>query len=226
MKLVITSAILSLFLVSPGYALQSQEKEKEKNKPPQQQEPRRPDSADREREKNQERERAADRDKAQDRKQQEQHDKERERQDRERAQPPDRRQPERQPEPQGQERERSQPPSDRQKPAERPKQDRRMQQDSRGARGGGRRVPDDKLRSSFGREHTFHVHPSGGAGGAQVQSGGRQRFQYSGYWFEYVEAWPSDWDYDDDFYIDYIDDEYYLYDLRHPGVRIVVIVVE
>jgi hypothetical protein len=221
MKLVITSAILSLFLVSPGYALQSQEKEKEKDKPPQQQEPKRPDSGDREREKNPERERPAERDKAQDRKQQEQQDKERERQDRERAQPPDRRQQE----PQRQERERTQPPAERQRPAERPNQDRRMQQDSRGTRGGGRRIPADKFRASFGREHTFHVHPSGG-GGAQVQGGGGQRFQYAGYWFEFVDAWPGDWDYDDDFYIDYIDDEYYLYDLRHPGVRIIVIVVE
>jgi len=149
-------------------------------------------------------------------------DKERERQDRERAQPPDRRQQEQQ----RPERERSQPPAERQRPAERQNQDRRIQQDSRGARGGGRRIPEEKFRASFGREHTFHVRPSGGGGGGQVRGGGGQRFQYGGYWFEYVEAWPGDWDYDDDFYVDYVDDEYYLYDLRHPGVRIVVIVVE
>jgi len=41
-----------------------------------------------------------------------------------------------------------------------------------------------------------------------------------------VEAWPSDWSYGDDFYIESIGDDYYLYDLRHPEVRILVIVVE
>jgi len=36
-----------------------------------------------------------------------------------------------------------------------------------------------------------------------------------------------DWSYDDDdYYVDYIDDENYLYDVRHPGMRILVIVVE
>jgi hypothetical protein len=59
-----------------------------------------------------------------------------------------------------------------------------------------------------------------------VQGGEGQRFQYGGYWFEYTEAWPGDWGYDDDFYIDYIDDDYYLYDERHPGIRILVIVAE
>lgn len=80
--------------------------------------------------------------------------------------------------------------------------------------------PNDRFRSSFGREHSFHVQRGGGGGG------GDQRFQYGGYWFEYTDAWPDDWGYDDNFYIDYVDDDYYLYDRRHPGVRILVIVVE
>jgi len=54
----------------------------------------------------------------------------------------------------------------------------------------------------------------------------RPTLQYGGYWFEYTDAWPDDWGYDDDFYIDYIDDDYYLYNRRHPGMRILVIVVE
>ena len=88
----------------------------------------------------------------------------------------------------------------------------------------GRRIPEDRFRTSFGREHTFHI--QGGGGGGR-QRGEDRRFQYGGYWFEYAEAWPSDWDYDDDdYYIDYTGDDYYLYDSRHPGMRILVIIVE
>jgi hypothetical protein len=40
-----------------------------------------------------------------------------------------------------------------------------------------------------------------------------------------VDAWPAGWAYTDDCYIDYIDGEYFLFDLLHPGVRIAVFVV-
>jgi hypothetical protein len=53
-----------------------------------------------------------------------------------------------------------------------------------------------------------------------------RRFRYSGYWFEFAEPWPADWSYDDDVYVDDIDDEYYLIDPVHPGIRILVYVVE
>jgi hypothetical protein len=61
------------------------------------------------------------------------------------------------------------------------------------------------------------------AGGGQ---GGGQDFYYGGYSFEYVDAWPSYWSYDDDFYIESAGDDYYLYDLRHPEVHILVIAIE
>jgi len=54
---------------------------------------------------------------------------------------------------------------------------------------------------------------------------GQPQFQYGGYSFELIDAWPADWDYNDDFYIDYIDGDYYLIDLLHPGIRIAVFVV-
>ena len=97
----------------------------------------------------------------------------------------------------------------------------RSQQSARQNGGRGRHIPEDRYRSSFGREHTFHVQRGGSNGG-----GGGQRFQYGGYWFEYADAWPGDWGYEDDFYIDYVGDDYYLYDLNHPGMRILVIVIE
>jgi hypothetical protein len=83
---------------------------------------------------------------------------------------------------------------------------------------GGQRIPDDKFRANFGRQHTFRVQ-------TQVVQG-QPRFQYGGYWFALANPWPGDWAYTDDCYVDYIDGEYVLIDLRHPGVEIALIVVE
>jgi hypothetical protein len=81
----------------------------------------------------------------------------------------------------------------------------------------GQRIPDDKFRANFGRQHTFKVQTT------VVE--GQPRFQYGGYWFGLSEAWPVGWAYTDDCYIDYIDGEYALIDLLHPGVQIALIVV-
>jgi hypothetical protein len=81
----------------------------------------------------------------------------------------------------------------------------------------GQKIPDDKFRSHFGRQHTFRVQTT------VVE--GQPRFQYGGYWFALANPWPEDWAYTDDCYVDYIDGEYVLIDLRHPGVEIPVIVV-
>jgi hypothetical protein len=55
---------------------------------------------------------------------------------------------------------------------------------------------------------------------------GRPQFHYSGYVFEIVEVWPADWVYDeDDYYIDYVEDEYWLYSFHHPGVRLELIII-
>jgi hypothetical protein len=80
--------------------------------------------------------------------------------------------------------------------------------------GGSRRIPDDRFRAHFGREHAFHV-----------ERRDDRRFRYSGYWFEYTEPWPSDWGYDDDVYVDEIDGEYYLIDSVHPTIQVLVVVV-
>jgi hypothetical protein len=85
--------------------------------------------------------------------------------------------------------------------------------------GGGRgRIPDDRFKAHFGREHHFHVgHPE--------VVGGRPQFSYGGYSFIIVQPWPSDWGYDDDVYV--IDDGgvYYLCDVAHPGVQLELNVV-
>ncbi|MGA9393015.1 MAG: hypothetical protein WBV69_21475 [Candidatus Sulfotelmatobacter sp.] len=82
---------------------------------------------------------------------------------------------------------------------------------------GGQKIPDDKFRAQFGRQHTFRVQTT------VVQ--GQPRFQYGGYWFSLANPWPGDWAYTDECYIDYINGEYVLIDLLHPGVEIPVIVV-
>ena len=80
-------------------------------------------------------------------------------------------------------------------------------------------IPDEKFRAQFGREHHFAVR-------RPVMVEGAPGFFYGGYSFVLVDAWPAEWAYDDDCYVDYVDGEYFLFDLRHPGVRIALMVVE
>jgi hypothetical protein len=55
---------------------------------------------------------------------------------------------------------------------------------------------------------------------------GYPRFQYSGFWFSLVDPWPEYWSprwyQTDDVYVDYVNDGYYMYNRRHPGVAIAV----
>jgi hypothetical protein len=87
--------------------------------------------------------------------------------------------------------------------------------DHRGARA---RIPDDKFRAQFGRQHTFKMNRT-------TTAQGQPGFQYGGYSFAIVDAWPADWSYTDECYVDYIDGEYFLFDLLHPGVGVAIVVV-
>lgn len=84
-----------------------------------------------------------------------------------------------------------------------------------GDRQNGRKIPQEKFQASFGREHHF-----------RVQKRDDRRIAYGGYTFEYEEAWPAAWSWDDDFYIeeDGDGDAYYLVDLTHPGIRLLVVI--
>ena len=79
-------------------------------------------------------------------------------------------------------------------------------------------IPDDRFRTQFGRSHTFRAQRP------QVVNG-QPQFQYGGYSFVLIDEWPGDWAYTDDCYIDYIDGDYFLFDLNHPGIRIALFVV-
>lgn len=80
------------------------------------------------------------------------------------------------------------------------------------------RIPDERFRANFGREHTFRI-------GRPVIVEGAPRFQFGGYWFAIAQPWPAGWGYDDDVYVDDVDDGYFLLSPVHPGVRIAINVV-
>lgn len=90
-------------------------------------------------------------------------------------------------------------------------------------RGGysGYRIPEDRFRGYFGPSHGFRIYSY-----PVYVVGGFPRFRYGGFWFSLVDPWPEywsdNWYQTDDVYIDYYDDGYYLYNRRHPGVRIAI----
>ncbi|MFZ0863799.1 MAG: hypothetical protein WAN18_24260 [Candidatus Sulfotelmatobacter sp.] len=90
-------------------------------------------------------------------------------------------------------------------------------------RGGyhGYRIPDDRFRGYFGPEHGFRIY-----GLPFMVVGGYPRFQYQGYWISLVDPWPeywgNDWYDNDDVYVAYVDNGYYLYNRRYPNVGIAI----
>jgi hypothetical protein len=90
-------------------------------------------------------------------------------------------------------------------------------------RGGynGYRIPDDRYRGYFGRNHRFRIYNL-----PLVVVGGEPRFQYGGFWFSVVDPWPENWStnwyQNNEVYIDYSGDGYYLYNRSYPGSRIAV----
>ncbi|MGA8270214.1 MAG: hypothetical protein WB919_01570 [Candidatus Sulfotelmatobacter sp.] len=77
----------------------------------------------------------------------------------------------------------------------------------------GGRIPADRYKANFGREHTFRVSQGDFRNG---------RFQYGGYWFGFGGAWPSNWLYTQDVYVIEIDGMYYLCNPMYPGVNLVI----
>ncbi len=90
-------------------------------------------------------------------------------------------------------------------------------------RGGyhGYRVPDDRYRGYFGPNHGFRI-----GGLPFLVVGGYPRFQYEGYWISTVDPWPEYWGdnwYDnDDVYVAYVDNGYYMYNRRYPGSGVAI----
>jgi hypothetical protein len=90
-------------------------------------------------------------------------------------------------------------------------------------RGGyhGYRIREDHFRGYFGPDHGFRIY-----GLPFMVVGGYPRFQYHGYWLSAVDPWPEywgkDWYDNDDVYVTYVDDGYYLYNRRYPNVGIAI----
>lgn len=80
------------------------------------------------------------------------------------------------------------------------------------------RIPDDRFRANFGREHVFVIN-------RPVIVEGAPRFQYGGYWFVIANPWPAGWAYTDQVYVDYVSGGYYLLSPVHPGVQVSINVV-
>jgi hypothetical protein len=102
------------------------------------------------------------------------------------------------------------------KPARQQNQQKAEQSKNGGEKSGGGahgRISDDHYRASFGSGHNFHVN---------IGDYNSHRFNYGGYSFGFVDAWPEGWYYTDDVYVVYDDGAYYMYDVVHPGIRISV----
>jgi len=104
------------------------------------------------------------------------------------------------------------------KPEERNTQQHTMQAqpEKQAQHASGGRIPDDRFKANFGRQHTFRV--------SQADYG-NHRFQYGGYSFGFVDAWPSNWLYTQNVYVVEINGVYYLCNPTYPGVNIALSIV-
>jgi hypothetical protein len=76
------------------------------------------------------------------------------------------------------------------------------------------RIPAERYRANFGREHSFRV--------SRDDYSRDRRFQYGGYWFGFVDPWPTNWLYTQDVYVIEIDGMYYLCNPAYPGVNVAI----
>jgi hypothetical protein len=97
------------------------------------------------------------------------------------------------------------------KPEERNAQQQPAQPERQAQRGGGGRIPDDRYKANFGREHAFRVSEGDSR---------NHRFQYGGYWFGFSDPWPSNWLYTQDVFVVEINGVYYLCNAAYPGVNV------
>ena len=85
----------------------------------------------------------------------------------------------------------------------------------------GYRIPEDQCRGYFWTAECFWI-----SGLPFAVFGGSPRFQYEGYWITLLDPWSESWSKDgydnDDVYVNYGNDGYYMYNRRYAGVGIVI----
>jgi len=90
-------------------------------------------------------------------------------------------------------------------------------------RGGynGYRIPTDNYNQYYGENHAFRINTL-----RMVYVGSYPRFQYGGFWFSLVDPWPqywaNNWYENDEMYIAYFGDGYYLCNRAYPRDRIAI----
>ena len=85
----------------------------------------------------------------------------------------------------------------------------------------GKKIPDEKFKQNFGRQHTVKVNKI--ITTTRIVPGQTQ-FVYAGTPFVFLDPWPADWAFTDDCYIDFVNDEYVLVNPYHPGVYVTLMV--
>jgi hypothetical protein len=85
-----------------------------------------------------------------------------------------------------------------------------QQQHAQPAKNAGR-IPADRYKANFGREHTFRVTQG---------DYNNHRFQYGGYWFGFAAPWPGNWLYTQQVFVVDIGGVYYLCNPTYPGVNL------
>jgi outer membrane biosynthesis protein TonB len=83
-------------------------------------------------------------------------------------------------------------------------------------------IPDAQFKAHFGKQHAFAMNR---VVSTTTIVPNQTQFFYEGYTFVFLDPWPSDWLFTDDCYIGYVDDQYFLFDSFHPGVRVALFVV-
>ena len=92
-----------------------------------------------------------------------------------------------------------------------PEEKNAQQQHAQPAKSAGGRIPADRYKANFGREHTFRVTQG---------DFNNHRFQYGGYWFGFAAPWPSNWLYTQQVFVVDIGGVYYLCNPTYPGVNV------
>jgi len=140
------------------------------------------------------------------------------------AKPPEQQEPQREARPTPEEKpprqEETKPPKNQQREQAQPSRPPQAGQQGQRARPSGKsaHIPDDKFRANFGRQHGFVVNRI-------VTVQGQPQFVFAGYTFVLLDPWPGVWLFTDDCYIDYIDGDYFLFDVLHPGIRVALFVL-